>query len=101
MVISWIADGVLEMDDVVARLGRERIDAAADVATRAPDAPLAPEDLVVGENAQSALAIRRWQQEAAAERTDDERRRRRLAGIFVEQLVEALRLPLVVAEDDR
>src|SRR6185369_159945 len=46
------ADAVLEMDDEVAWLEGERVDAAADVATRAPDAPLAPEDLVVGEDAE-------------------------------------------------
>ena len=68
------ADAVLEMHDVVARLERERIDAAADVAARAADAPLAPEDLVVGEHAEPALAVRRRQDEAAAERADDERR---------------------------
>ena len=56
---------------------------------------------MVGEHAQPALPVRRWKDVAATERTDDERRGRRFARILVEQLVEPLGLPFVVAEDDR
>ena len=72
------ADAVLEVHDVVAGLERERVDAAADVAARAAHAPLAAEDLVVGEHAHAALVVAGRQDEAAAERADDERRRRRI-----------------------
>ena len=47
-------DAMLQMHDVVAVLERQRVERrrAGDVPARAPDAPLAAEDLVVGENAQ-------------------------------------------------
>ncbi|HET6582774.1 MAG TPA: hypothetical protein VFG69_04990 [Nannocystaceae bacterium] len=92
---------MLEVHDVVPRSQGERIDAPADVPPRATDAPLATKDLVVGEDAQTAIAVARWQEEAATERADDERRRRGVARVFVEQFVEPLALPLVVAENDR
>ena len=61
------ADAVLEMHDVVAQLESERVDAATDVPTGAPDAPFAPKDLVVGEHAPTAVGVR-WRQDGSAAR---------------------------------
>ena len=74
------ADAVLEMHDVVAVLERHRVErrGAADVPARAANAPLAAEDLVIGENAKTgALAALRRNEKAAIEHADRQRRRRR------------------------
>src|SRR5258708_1974395 len=95
------ADAVLQMDDDVARVERETIPASADVTPTAPDTTLATKDFMVGENAQAGIAIAGGNEPPSAQRTDDERGRREVAHAFIEQLVQALALSFVVAEDDR
>ena len=63
------------------------------VAARAAQAPVAPEDLVVGEDAHHV-----GHHEAATEHADGERCGHR--PVLAEQFLEALRLPRVVAQDD-
>ena len=96
------ADAVLEMDDVVPRLERgDRLHRRAGaVAARPPDAPVATEDLVVGEHAKPRASIRGRQHEPAVEHADRQRRRTRRAVRPGEQLLQSLGLASVVAEDD-
>ena len=96
------ADAMLEMHDVIAAL--ERRDhvqrCAAGVFAGATDAPLATEDLVVGEDAESFAILLRRQQKAGAEHAQRERRAT-AAPTILEQFLETFQLPAVVAEDQR
>src|SRR2546423_3379371 len=94
------ANAVLEMDDVVARLERcEALECAARrVSSRAAEASLTTEDLMVGENAITSELATRWNHEAAVE--DANRKIRGRDAIIVEKLVETLGLAGVVTEDN-
>src|SRR5258708_13119300 len=97
------ADALLEVPDIVAHFERERIDGIPGrVATGAPDPPLAPKDLVVGEDPEAGSLAMRRDGEASLEHADRESRgRRKPALIVAQQLVEPVTLALVVAENDR
>src|SRR5439155_10514349 len=72
------ADAVLEVHDVVTLAQRQRLGGdAARIPARASDAPLAPEDLVIGEDTETAPVRRN--EEPALQHSDGQRRRRRNA----------------------
>jgi hypothetical protein len=93
-------DAVLQVHDIISRLQRgETFERGSRcVSARPPESPLAPENLVIGENAKSRkLFAARRNEEASVENSDCEACWR--YAIVVEQLVEALRLPGIVAEN--
>src|SRR5688572_4591121 len=95
------ADAVLEVHDVVARGERgEALDCRAGcVASRSADAALAAEDLVVGENAKTLIVTPRRNDEATMENSNREGGVRWTPSLR-EELVQTLRLPGIVTEND-
>src|SRR5690606_28815325 len=94
-----LADPVVEVNDVVARLElREALERdGATEAAAAADPAGAAEDLVVGQDAERRLCA--LEDEAAGERAERECAPGRELAAFAEQLLESLELPRVVTEE--
>ncbi len=89
-------------DEVTRRQSRNAVErSSAGVAPAAPDPPLATEDLVVGEHAQTREALARRYHEPAVDHADGQRGIRGADPLVRQELVEPLRLAGVVAQDDR